>query len=101
MSISSSVLSIFNEETPEKNGKMEIGLKCLLIVTVAANVADGFNIFRQSSFCSGQRKYLELGESGQLSAYNISVPNVCSFSSQSGLKLSIEFVSMVDGFKLF
>lgn len=71
---------------------MEIGLKCLLIVTVAANVADGFHIFRQSSFCNGQRKYLELGESGQLSAYNISVPNVCSFSSQIGLKLSIEFV---------
>lgn len=61
---------------------METKLNFLFFVIMASNIADGFNyqrVFRQSEICgyhNGHRKYLEEGDTGKLSATNISVPNV-------------------------
>lgn len=76
-------------------------MKCLIklaVLIIVVNLADGFTYqrtVRSSDICgyhNGHRKYLELGESGQLSATNITVPTVCHYwFSQSliGLSLSI------------
>lgn len=55
-----------------------------MLLFVIVTFADGFTyqrVYRQSEICgyhNGHRKYLELGESGKLSATNISVSNVRS-----------------------
>lgn len=57
-------------------------IEILLIYFIIANFADGFSyqrVFRQSEVCgfhNGHRKYLELGDTGKLSATNITVPSV-------------------------
>lgn len=62
---------------------MEYVVKIFVVILVVINVSDGFSyqriVGRQSEICgyhNGHRKYLELGESGKLSANNITVPNV-------------------------
>lgn len=61
-------------------------MKCLtklVVLILVLNFADGFTYqrtVRSSDICgyhNGHRKYLELGESGQLSATNVTVPTVC------------------------
>lgn len=55
----------------------------VLIIFVVIQFADGFTyqqrMIRQTEICgyhNGHRKYLELGESGKLTANNITVPSV-------------------------
>lgn len=74
-------------------------MKCLIklaVLIIVLNLADGFTYqrtVRSSDICgyhNGHRKYLELGESGQLSATNITVPTVCHYwFSQSLIRLSL------------
>jgi hypothetical protein len=61
---------------------MEYVVKVSLLIIVIINLSDGFayqRMNRQTEICgyhNGHRKYLELGESGKLTATNITVPNV-------------------------
>lgn len=75
---------------------MKSSIKILLLYFIIANFADGFSSqrgLRQSEICgfhNGHRKYLELGDTGSLSANNITVPSVCEkeliFSSANWIK---------------
>jgi hypothetical protein len=64
---------------------MKIEEKLLLLLIVIVNLADGFNyqrIYRETEICgyhNGHRKYLEEGETGMLSATNVTVPSVTQF----------------------
>lgn len=57
-------------------------IKFMLFCLWMKSFAEGFayqRVFLQSEICgfhNGHRKYLELGDSGQLSASNITVPSV-------------------------
>lgn len=57
-------------------------IEFVLIVIVVVSYVNGFTyqrVFRKSEICgfhNGHRKYLELGESGELSATNITVSKV-------------------------
>lgn len=58
-------------------------MKIFFLYFIFTTFADGFSyqrVFRQSEICgyhNGHRKYLELGDTGKLSANNITVPSVC------------------------
>lgn len=73
---------------------MEIARNFLLILIVIVNLTDGFTYkraSRESEICgyhNGHRKYLDEGETGKLSATNISVPSVIDFFS-NWIKLSL------------
>lgn len=74
-------------KTKTEKLKMKIlqkSFKCLLLMVALCNFADGFSyqrVFRESQICgyhNGHRKYLEFGDSGKLSANNITAPSVRS-----------------------
>ena len=61
---------------------MQLSVKLSLLILALISFADGFTyqrMIRQTEICgyhNGHRKYLELGESGKLTANNITVPKV-------------------------
>lgn len=61
-----------------KNLKISIAL----IIVVILNSSNGFTyqkIYRNTEICgnlNGHRRYLELGETGDILAHNITIPNV-------------------------
>lgn len=61
---------------------MNILWDIVLILSVTANMVNGFSYqraFRETQICglhNGHRKYMELGDTGILSANNITVPIV-------------------------
>lgn len=79
---------------------MECAVQFSIVILVIINFSDGFIYQRQSEICgyhNGHRKYLELGESGKLSANNITVPNVreiIDFQLSNWIKL-IDFLSLI------
>lgn len=76
---------VFFKPTTCEDGKMEIVVKILFLIIVVINFSDGHSYQRLShpteicGYHNGHRKYLELGESGKLTATNITVPNVSEF----------------------
>jgi hypothetical protein len=72
---------------------MEYMVKICFLILVVIDFSDGYSYQRLShpteicGYHNGHRKYLELGESGKLTATNITVPNVCKFIDFTARKL--------------